>query len=198
MWCRLPCTLKSSRNLKSSHQTLAQWTALTLACFWMAPKSQRSSRWVTISLISTDFNDVSLFIYLYSCAYMFTYHLQNMQNFNRLKIRGIMKIAFLFFYLVLSWADISWGKSDFMVLPLCFQKRQCYTSPNAMAKVRAKHANCSFFVWANDHRTLFRVPASEKRSGFIDLFTVYYAAATQIEYIYMCVFLTQTSVYLTV
>ncbi len=100
MWCRLPCTLKSSRNLKSSHQTLAQWTALTLACFWMAPKSQRSSRWVTISLVSTDFNDVSLFIYVYT----FTYHLQNMQNVNRLKIRGIMKIAFLFFYLVLSWA----------------------------------------------------------------------------------------------
>ncbi len=43
-----------------------------------------------------------------------------------------------------------------------FSKRQRCSSSNAMVKVWAKRANCSVFGCTDEHRTLFRVPASEE------------------------------------
>ncbi len=52
---------------------------------------------------------------------------------------------------------------------------------NAMVKVWEKHPNCSVFGCTDEHRTLFRVPASEEtREQWIYWFIYDYAAATQI------------------
>ncbi len=52
-----------------------------------------------------------------------------------------------------------------------------------MAKVRAKHANCSVFgavLTSTEHYLETQPQGRQDSSGLIDLFTVYYAAATQI------------------
>ncbi len=52
-------------------------------------------------------------------------------------------------------------KFPLMAPPLCDGKRQWCASSNAMANIWAKHDNCSVFG-CNEHRTLFRVPATEE------------------------------------
>ncbi len=62
---------------------------------------------------------------------------------------------------------------------LCFHKRQMCTSFNALLKVQAKHANCSVFAALTNTECRLESQPQRRResSGFIDLFTVYYAAA---------------------
>ncbi len=70
-----------------------------------------------------------------------------------------------------------------MAPSLCFCKRQRCTSSYAMAKVEAKHANCSVFGCSDEHRTLFTVSASEEmRAVDLLIYLLYIAvyAATQI------------------
>ncbi len=64
------------------------------------------------------------------------------------------------------------------------RRRHCVFASDSdvqvLTKVEAKHANCSVFGCTDEHRTLLSQPQRRRQSsGFIDLFTVYYAAATQ-------------------
>ncbi len=64
-----------------------------------------------------------------------------------------------------------------MVLELYFHKRH--------GELQAKHANGSVFDCTDEHKALFRVPASEETKElwiyiYIYIFTVYYSDAIQI------------------